>query len=120
MVKKGGLKVGVFALMGPKITLPGKMADSLVIDDPIATAQTMVAQLRKQADVVVLLAHLGRTEGEDLAAQVPGIDVVVLAHHPGFVAEGRRVNDAITTPTKRADAKAMLEQLRKELAALPR
>jgi hypothetical protein len=96
VVKKGNVKVGIFALMGPKITLPGKLADSLVIDDPIETAQTMVAQLRKQADVVVLLAHLGRTEGEDLAAQVPGIDVVVLAHHPGFVAEGRRVNDAIT------------------------
>ncbi len=96
VLKKGGLKVGVFALVGPKITLPGKTADSLVIEDPIESAQTMVAQLRKQADVVVLLAHLGRTEGEDLAAQVPGIDVVVLAHHPGFVAEGRRVNDAIT------------------------
>jgi 2',3'-cyclic-nucleotide 2'-phosphodiesterase (5'-nucleotidase family) len=96
VVKKGGIKVGVFALVGPKITLPGRTADSLVIEDPIASAQEMVAQLRKQADVVVLLAHLGRTEGEDLAAQVPGIDVVVLAHHPGFVAEGRRVNDAIT------------------------
>jgi hypothetical protein len=96
IVKKGGIKVGVFALVGPKLTLPGRTADSLVIDDPIETAQAMVAQLRKQADVVVLLAHLGRVEGEDLAAQVPGIDVVVLAHHPGFVAEGRRVNDAIT------------------------
>jgi hypothetical protein len=44
----------------------------------------------------VAMAHLGRVEGEDLAAQVPGIDVVILAHHPGFVAQGRRVNDAIT------------------------
>src|SRR5262249_45338293 len=46
--------------------------------------------------VVVAITHLGRVEGEDLAAQVPGIDVVVLAHHPGFVAQGRRVNNAVT------------------------
>ena len=45
---------------------------------------------------MVCLAHLGRVEGEDLAAQVPGIDVVILAHHPGFVAQGRRVNSAVT------------------------
>jgi hypothetical protein len=56
----------------------------------------MVAELKKQSDVVVALTHLGRVEGEDLAAQVPGIDVVVLGHHPGFVAQGRRVNSSIT------------------------
>ncbi len=96
IVKKGNLKVGIFAVMGPKIDLPGTAKDALTIEDPIAAAQKAVADLRKQADVVVALAHLGRVEGEDLAAQVPGIDIVVLAHHPGFVAQGRRVNDAIT------------------------
>jgi hypothetical protein len=96
VVKKGNLKVGIFSLIGPKIDLPPSAGDAFTVDDPIATAQAMVAQLRKQADVVVLLAHVGRVEGEDLAAQVPGIDVVVLAHHPGFVAQGRRVNNTIT------------------------
>ena len=79
VVKKGGLKVGIFSVIGPKIELPANTGEQLTIDDPIATAQKMVAELRKQADVVVRLAHLGRVEGEDLAAQVPGIDVVILA-----------------------------------------
>jgi 2',3'-cyclic-nucleotide 2'-phosphodiesterase (5'-nucleotidase family) len=96
IVKKGGLRVGVFSIYGPKLTLGTGLADSLRIEDPVATAQEMVAELRKKADAVVLLAHTGRTDGEDLAAQVPGIDVVILANHPGFVAEGRHVNDAIT------------------------
>lgn len=95
IVKKGPWKVAIFAIMGPKVDL-GPAADSLTVDDPISTAQKMVTDLRKQADVVVAITHLGRVEGEDLAAQVPGIDVVVLAHHPGFVAQGRRVKDAIT------------------------
>jgi hypothetical protein len=96
IVKKGGLKIGVFSVMGAKTELPANTGEVLTIDDPIATATQMVAKLRKQADVVVCLAHMGRVDGEDLATQVPGIDVVVLAHHPGFVAQGRRIGNTIT------------------------
>jgi len=104
VVKKGGLKVGIFSVLGPKIELPANTGEQLTIDDPIATAQKMVAELRKQSDVVIALTHLGRVEGEDLAAQVPGIDVVVLGHHPGFVAQGRRVNSAITVAMARGSS----------------
>jgi 2',3'-cyclic-nucleotide 2'-phosphodiesterase (5'-nucleotidase family) len=96
IVKKGNIKVGIFSLLSPKIELSAEMLSQVQVEDPIATATRMVAELRKQADVIVLMAHLGRVEGEDLAAQVPGIDVVVLAHHPGFVAQGRRVNQSVT------------------------
>ncbi len=96
VVKKGNVKVGVFALLSPKVELTAQAMSEVKVEDPKATAQRIVAELRKQADIVVLMAHLGRVEGEDLAAEVPGIDVVVLAHHPGFVAQGRRVNNSIT------------------------
>jgi 2',3'-cyclic-nucleotide 2'-phosphodiesterase (5'-nucleotidase family) len=96
VVKKGNVKVGIFSLLSPKIELSAETLSQVTVEDPLTTAQRMVAELRKQADVVVLMAHLGRVEGEDLAAQVPGIDVVVLAHRPGFVAQGRRVNQSVT------------------------
>ena len=96
IVKKGNLKIGVFSVLGPKVDLPAGAAADLTIEDALAAAQRTVAELRKQCDVVVALAHVGRVEGEDLAAQVPGIDVVILAHHPGFVAQGRRVGNAVT------------------------
>ena len=96
IIHKGSLKVGVFSVMGPKIDLPAKTGDELVIMDPVEAAKNTVATLRKECDVVVALTHVGRVEGEDIAAQVPGIDVVILSHHPGFVAQGRRVNDSIT------------------------
>ena len=96
IVKKGNVKVGIFSLLSPKIELTAETLSQVKVEDPLATATMMVAELRKQADVIVLMAHLGRVEGEDLAAQVPGIDVVVLAHHPGFVAQGRRVNQSVT------------------------
>ena len=96
IVKKGALKVGVFSVLGPKIDLPAGASDELVVTDAVEAARVTVAELRKQCDVVVAMTHVGRVEGEDIAAQVPGIDVVILAHHPGFVAQGRRVNGAIT------------------------
>ncbi len=98
VVRKGGLKVGIFSVMGPKFDLPADVGQRLSVDDPTATATKMVDELRNKqgCDIVVALTHLGRIEGEDLAAQVPGMDVVILAHHPGFVAQGRRVNNAVT------------------------
>jgi 2',3'-cyclic-nucleotide 2'-phosphodiesterase (5'-nucleotidase family) len=96
IVKKGGLKVGVFSVLAPKVDLPAGASSELTVLDPLLAAQRTVSELRKQCDVVVALAHVGRTEGDDLAAQVPGIDVVILAHHPGFVAQGRRVGSAVT------------------------
>ena len=96
IVKKGNVKVGVLAFLSPKIELTAQTMSQVTVEDPVATAQKMVAELKKEVDVVVVLAHLGRVEGEDLAAQVPGIDVVVLAHRPGFVAQGRRVNQSVT------------------------
>jgi 2',3'-cyclic-nucleotide 2'-phosphodiesterase (5'-nucleotidase family) len=95
IVKKGGVKVGIFSLLSPKITLTGKDSANVRVEDPLATAQRMVAELRKEADVVVCLAHLGRVDGEDLGAQLAGIDVIVLAHHPGNVMQGRRINGGI-------------------------
>jgi 2',3'-cyclic-nucleotide 2'-phosphodiesterase (5'-nucleotidase family) len=96
VVKKGNLKVGVFSVMGPKIDLPAGAASELVVTDAVEAARASVAALRKECDVVVAMTHVGRVEGEDIAAQVPGIDVVILAHHPGYVAQGRRVNSAVT------------------------
>ncbi len=96
IVKVNGVKVGVFGVLDPALELKPTAAGEVTVLDPLATAQEVVAKLRKEADVVVCLAHLGRVGGEDLAAQVPGIDVVILSHQPGVVAEGRRVNASVT------------------------
>lgn len=95
IVKKNGIKVGIFSLLSPKIPLTGPDSTNFRVEDPLTAAKRVVEELEKQVDVIVCLAHLGRVDGEDLAAQLPGMDVVVLAHHPGNVMQGRRVNEAI-------------------------
>jgi 2',3'-cyclic-nucleotide 2'-phosphodiesterase (5'-nucleotidase family) len=52
----------------------------LSIKDPIQTARELVPQLRKQAQVVVALTHLGVDQDQKLAAAVPGIDLIIGGH----------------------------------------
>lgn len=95
VVKKQGVKVAIGGLLGRAIPL-GAAQDSLLVEDPLVVAQKLVPEMRKKADAVVLLAHMGRVDAEDLAAQVPGIDVMVVGHHPGLVLASRKVNQTIS------------------------
>ncbi len=75
-----GLKVALFGLV-TKSTESYTAAKTLYkIDDPIDTAAKLVPELRKQADLVIAITHIGLDEDRDLARKVPGIDVIVGAH----------------------------------------
>jgi len=95
VLKKQGVKVAVGGLIGKAIPM-GAAQDSVTIEDPLVMAQKLIPEMRKKAAVVVLLAHMGRVDAEDLAAQVPGIDVMVIGHHPGLVLTSRKVNQTIS------------------------
>jgi 5'-nucleotidase/UDP-sugar diphosphatase len=93
VIKKfDGLRVAVFGLTTeetPILVVPGNVGD-LEFRSPIATAKEIVRQLRKEADLVIALTHLGfceesgaicRAAGDfRLAGEVPGIDVIVGGH----------------------------------------
>src|SRR6185369_4035756 len=71
---------------------------SLAVLDPENTANAQVTALRnKGAKVVVLLAQLGRTGGEDLVSAVPGIDAVVLGHDIPVYEKGRRIGETVAS-----------------------
>jgi predicted CXXCH cytochrome family protein len=95
VVKKQGAKVAIGGLIGKTIPM-GPAQDSVVVQDPLVVAQKLVPEMRKKADVVVLLAHMGRVDAEDLASQIPGIDVLVIGHHPGLVLTSRKINQTIS------------------------
>jgi len=54
------------------------------------TAKQLVPELRKQADVVVAVAHLGVVAEQRLAEMVAGIDVVIGAHTHLLLRKGNR------------------------------
>ncbi len=63
---------------------------------PIEVAAKLVPEMRMQADIVVLLSHLGVNPDTQLAQAVPGIDIILGAHShtllrtPTMVSAGRR------------------------------
>jgi 5'-nucleotidase/UDP-sugar diphosphatase len=88
----GGLKIAVFGLITPDtpFLVTPSYVETLTFSDPIAVAKKLVPELRKQADLVIALSHLGYyEEGKHgssapgdvtLAKSVSGIDVIVGGH----------------------------------------
>ncbi|HEU5097757.1 MAG TPA: metallophosphoesterase, partial [Roseiflexaceae bacterium] len=50
------------------------------IADPLLTARQWIPELRRRADLVIVLSHLGLWRDVTLASQVPGIDLIVGGH----------------------------------------
>ncbi len=58
---------------------------------PIDTAKKLVPELRKQVDLVVAVTHIGVDEDQQLAAAIPGIDVIVGSHSHTMLPHGLHV-----------------------------
>ncbi len=75
-----GLKVALFGLTTYSSRTYKAISDTCEMRQPADVAKELVPQLRKQADLVILLSHCGYEEDKILAQDIPGIDVIVGAH----------------------------------------
>ena len=93
IIKRGGLKIGLFGLT---IQLNGLVNPNMIKDvqylDPVTTSQKMVSLLKKKkkCDLVICLSHLGISPDDPdnpvitdsiLAASVNGIDIIIGGHN---------------------------------------
>ena len=103
-----GLKVGIFGLLGRNAAQVAPTAAPFTFD-PIATAAAaMVSELRNvdQVDLVIALSHsginqAGQGEDADLAASVPGIDVILSGHTHDALTTAVTVGKTVITQTGR-------------------
>ena len=77
-----GVRVAVFGLTVPAIEIGAFVSKmyGVYFADPRETAAEIVPQLREQADVVVVLTHIGMRKDKELAEKVSGIDVILGGH----------------------------------------
>ncbi len=97
----GGVKVGVFGLSPtdtPILTHP-KDVVGLQFLCPGVVAARMVEVLEGQVDIIVCLSHLGYEDDKVIAAEVPGIDVIVGGHSHTTLAKPEVVGGAIIVQT---------------------
>ncbi|NNU84330.1 bifunctional metallophosphatase/5'-nucleotidase [Geobacillus sp. BMUD] len=65
------------------------------VASPFETLRAAVAEVKPQADCVVVLSHLGVHDDEKMAAEIPGINVILGAHTHHLFPEGKQVNGAL-------------------------
>jgi 5'-nucleotidase/UDP-sugar diphosphatase len=98
--KYKGFKVAVFGLTTKTsefLATPDLVKD-LIFEDEVAAAKALVPELRKKADVVIALVHLGidptdETGSRRLAKMVPGIDLIVDGHSHTYLKEPLYINN---------------------------
>jgi 2',3'-cyclic-nucleotide 2'-phosphodiesterase (5'-nucleotidase family) len=97
ILETGGLRIGIFSLLSPNFF--SNESDSrirgIALREPLEEARSILNQIRPQADLVVLLSHLGYTADIELAEILPGIDVIVGGHSGRSLSYPMRVRDTI-------------------------
>jgi 5'-nucleotidase len=87
---KSGLKVAVLGLTA--YFFPFYRALGWNITSPLDELKKLVEQLKNEADVLVLLSHLGIRDDELIAESFPEIDVILGAHTHHILHEGKEIN----------------------------
>ena len=92
VIERGGIRFGIFGLLGKEAQFYTTGAGALTFSDAIETAGQVVKELREteRVDVVICLSHGGLIKAKDgtfadgddvrVAKAVPGIDVVIGGH----------------------------------------
>jgi 2',3'-cyclic-nucleotide 2'-phosphodiesterase (5'-nucleotidase family) len=77
-----GITIAILGLTtptSPTSTHP-KNVVGLIFADPATTVKKYIPELKKKAQIILILSHLGYGEDRDLAEQVEGIDIIVGGH----------------------------------------
>jgi 5'-nucleotidase len=101
IVNVGEVKLGVLGITTTQVVdlqWPGSITD-IRVDDPVETAKTLIPELRKNADVIVVLSHLGYDNDRKLAAAVQGIDFIVGGHSHTVLDKWNWVGDTLIMQT---------------------
>jgi len=88
IIKKNGIRVGLFGIMGKDAGHDAPFAKPLTFADPVQTSKRIVDILKnkEKVDIVICLSHSGTlpvkeySEDEKLAKAVPQIDVIISGH----------------------------------------
>ncbi len=93
---KGGVRIGVTGVTGGSyyaynLTRGIQKKNDFTFEDSKTALLRVLPELRRQSDLVVVLLHEGAGDAKRLVADVPGMDVVIVGHSPGFQFEPEKV-----------------------------
>jgi len=90
IIEKGGLRIGLFSIMGVNAAEVAPYAKPVTFEKQIKYSEKAVAELQSQkCDIIICVSHSGLRKGKDgnwegedadLAAKVKGISLIISAH----------------------------------------
>ena len=87
----GPLKIGIFGLVTTEYVDYQALKEGIGIVSEIETAKRMASALRPKADIVIALSHAGEKVDAQIAATVPGIDIIVGGHSHSRLPSGELI-----------------------------
>jgi 5'-nucleotidase len=88
-----GTRIGVIGLTAPFSHLYKLLGWE--ITDPIFELKRWLKRLKEEADIIILLSHLGIQTDEEMAAEFPEVDVILGGHTHHFLEKGRVIGNTI-------------------------
>lgn len=96
----GGVRVAVTGVIDETIRFPSYIDRSLFrIEPAAATLQKLLPRIRREADFVILMSHLGIKGTKDLLALVEGIDIAVVGHGKPLMKQTETVGETLLLGT---------------------
>jgi hypothetical protein len=94
--RAGGRTVGIFAVIGNWVYgfPPMEWRKGLQVEDPVAAARRE-AQALASCDLVVAVSHQPLEATRRLAAEVPGLHIVIAGHEPAVLAAPEKIGEAL-------------------------
>lgn len=86
---ENGLKLGIIGLTAPFTEYYRQLGWEVA--QPKEILNKLISTVRKQADIVVLMSHLGLFRDEEIASEFEEIDIILGAHTHHVLAEGKRI-----------------------------
>lgn len=91
-----GVRVAVIGALSPEVASAAAIPDSGTQADPMSRALAeQLGQVRPEADLIVLLLHGTFEEGQALAAELEGVDVVIVGHRALLPRTSTRIGDTL-------------------------
>lgn len=94
---KSGLKLGIIGLTAPFYRFYEQLGWKVTA--PVPILEELLPQVRKEADIVVLMSHLGLQKDEEIAGKLAGIDVILGAHTHHVLTEGKWIKNTLIAQT---------------------
>jgi len=108
----GKIKVGIFALTTPETNVFSLPAPAVIDDKLPETAALIIEKLKTEGcNIIILLSHLGVYYDQQIAENVPGIDVIVGGHDHIALKKPIEVNNRANEKTYIVQADAFYKYL---------